>query len=55
MSCQPPNKQLQRAVRRHHMRAASSLFHYAPAERFTWQRAVAQLRRSTTDEGSSVD
>jgi hypothetical protein len=38
-------KQLERAVTRHHVRAASASFHYAPAARFIRQRAAAELRR----------
>jgi predicted N-formylglutamate amidohydrolase len=41
----PHNKQLERAVIRHRMRAASAPFHYALAARWTAQRAAAQLRR----------
>lgn len=43
--CQPPNKQLERAVKRYRGRAASAPFHYAHAARRTAQRAAAQLRR----------
>jgi hypothetical protein len=43
--CQPPNKQLQRTVIRHHVRAADAPFHYAPAVRWTGLCAAAELRR----------
>jgi hypothetical protein len=43
--CQPPNKQLQRTVKRHRVRAASGPFHYALAARWTAPRAAAELRR----------
>jgi len=43
-----PNKQLERTVMRHRVRAASAAFHYALAPRFTRQRAAAELRRSAT-------
>ena len=39
------NKQLQRTVRRRHMRAASASFHYALAARSNPQRAAAELGR----------
>jgi hypothetical protein len=45
VSCQPPNKQLERTVIRRHVRAASSPFHHALAACWTAQRAAAQLRR----------
>jgi hypothetical protein len=41
----PPNKQLQRTVIRRRGRGARAPFHYAPAPRFTRQRAAAELRR----------
>jgi hypothetical protein len=44
-SCQPPNKQLERAVTPHQERAAGAPFHYAPTARWIARRAVAQLRR----------
>ena len=44
--CQPPNKQLERTVTRHRVRAACAAFHCAPAARWTRARAAAQLRRS---------
>jgi hypothetical protein len=40
----PANKQLERTVIRRRVRAASALFHYALAARWTAQRAAAQLR-----------
>ncbi len=43
--CQPPDKQLQRTVKRYRGRDARASFHYALAARFTRQRAAAQLRR----------
>jgi hypothetical protein len=45
MLCQPPNKQLERAVTPRQERAAGAPLHYAPTARWTAQRAVAQLRR----------
>jgi len=45
MSCQPPNKQLQRTVERYRRRAASASFHYALAARYNRQRAAPELRR----------
>ena len=45
--CQPPNKQLQRTVKRRRGDAASAPFHYARAPRITRQRAAAELRRYT--------
>jgi hypothetical protein len=44
------NKQLQRTVTRHHGDAAGAPFHYAPAARFTRQRAGAELRRYTAED-----
>jgi hypothetical protein len=41
----PPNKQLQRTVKRHRGDGASAPFHYALAPRITRQRAAAELRR----------
>jgi hypothetical protein len=43
--CVPPNKQLQRTVKRHRGDAASAPFHYALAPRFTRQHTAAELRR----------
>jgi hypothetical protein len=43
--CQAPNKQLERAVIRRHVRAACAAFHCAHAARWTIRRAAAQLRR----------
>jgi hypothetical protein len=43
------NKQLERTVMRHRVRAASAGFHYALASRITRQRAAAELRRYTPD------
>jgi predicted N-formylglutamate amidohydrolase len=43
--CQPPNKQLQRTVKRHRGDVASAPFHYALASRCTRERAAAELRR----------
>jgi hypothetical protein len=43
--CQPPNKRLERTVKRHRGDAASAPFHYALASRFTRQRAAAQPQR----------
>jgi len=40
-----PNKQLERTAIRHRVRAAGAALHYAPAARWTAQRAAAQLRR----------
>jgi hypothetical protein len=40
-----PNKQLQRTVKPQRVRAAGASFHYAPAARWTAQRAAAELRR----------
>jgi hypothetical protein len=47
MSCQPPNKQLQRTVTRRcgRGRGASASFHCAHAPRITRQRAAPELRR----------
>jgi hypothetical protein len=45
MSCQSPNKQLERTVIRRRGRAASAPFHYAHAAHWTRGRAAAQLRR----------
>jgi len=45
MSRQSHNKQLERTVIRQRVRAASAVFHYAHAARWTAQRAAAQLRR----------
>jgi hypothetical protein len=45
MSCQPPNKQLERTVIRHQVRAAYASFHCADAARRTRDHAAAQLRR----------
>jgi hypothetical protein len=46
MSAQlPHNKQLERTVKRQHVRAASAPFHFAHAARWTARRATAQLRR----------
>ena len=42
------NKQLERAVMRNHVRAASASFHYALASRFIRQRVAAELRRYAT-------
>ena len=42
---QPPNKQLQRTVKRRRGDTASAPFHYALAVRWTAQRAAAELRR----------
>jgi hypothetical protein len=42
---QPANKQLQRTVTRRRGDGASAPFHYALAQRFTRQRAAAELRR----------
>jgi hypothetical protein len=39
------NRQLQLTVKRHRGDAASALFHYALASRYTRQRAAAELRR----------
>jgi hypothetical protein len=47
--CQAPNKQLQRTVIRRRGDAAGAPFHYAPAARFTRQRAAAELRRYAAD------
>ena len=44
-SCQSPNKQSERMVKRQRGRAASVAFHYAHAARWTAQHAAAQLRR----------
>jgi hypothetical protein len=41
----PHNKQLQRTVIRYRGDTAGAPFHYAPAARFTRQRAAAELRR----------
>jgi len=41
----PHNKQLERTVTPHRVRAASTAFHCALATRLIWQRAVAQLQR----------
>lgn len=38
------NKQLEGAVIRHHVHAASASFHYALALRWTHRHAIAQLR-----------
>ncbi len=45
MSCQPPDKQLQRIVLPTRWRGASASLHYALAPRITRQRAAAELRR----------
>ena len=45
MTCQPPNKQLQRTVTRRRGDSASAPFHYALALHFTRHRAAAELRR----------
>ena len=45
MSCQPPNKQLERTAIRRHVRAACAAFHCAHAARWTRGHAAAQLRR----------
>jgi phage terminase Nu1 subunit (DNA packaging protein) len=44
-SCQSPNKQLERTVKRQRGRAASAAFHHAHAARWKAQHAAAQLRR----------
>ena len=52
-SGQSPNKQLQRTVTGRRSDAASALFHYALAPRFTPRRAAAELRRYGADAVSS--
>ena len=47
MSCQPPNKQLQRTVTLRRGDGTSAPFHYALVPRITLQRAAAELRRYT--------
>jgi hypothetical protein len=42
---QPANKQLQRTVKPQRVRATGAPLHYAPAARWTAQRAAAELRR----------
>ena len=46
-SARPANKQLERTVTRHRMRAACAPLHCAHAARWTLGHAAAQLRRYT--------
>lgn len=43
--CQSPNYQLQPTVIRHRVHGASAPFHHALAQRWTRDRAAAELRR----------
>ena len=45
LTVSPPNKELQRTVKRYRGDTASAPFHYALAVRIIRQRAAAELRR----------